>query len=253
MTMTYSKFLLALIEQEKNGTDFICPETDKALLHELLSEINSCAGTDFRYLAELDAFRFPGSGKIITKYITGFTSETVKGYLIPQIVADKVVDCDKQILQLYLHFKSSDEYISKPGCPAPAHIYVRYDNAFRKLKPKRLAKDLVELASHPRDAFYLPFTMRMLASWRIPEMFDLLIHYSSCDELTAHDVGIYDGSDVPFYPPLEFIKRELRFTAIDGLKYFPSPEAVSIIEPFTVSSDKDIRTAAKKTLKALTA
>lgn len=253
MTMTYSKILLASIEREKNGTDYVCPEADKVLLQELFDEINSCTGTNFRTLAELDAFRIPGSGNIITKYIAGFTSETVKGYLIPQIVADKVVDCDKQILQLYRHFKSSDEYISKPGCPAPAHIYVRYDNAFRKLKPKRLAKDLVELASHPRDAFYLPFTMRMLASWRLPEMFDLLIRYSSCDELTAHDVGIYDGSDVPFYPPLEFIKRELRFTAINGLKYFPSPEAVGIIEPFTASADKDIRAAAKKTLKALTA
>lgn len=250
--MEYSKVLLANIEREKNGTDYICPETDKALLHELLNEINSHAGTNFQYLAELDAFNIAGSGKIITKYITGFSSETVRGYLIPQIVADRAADCDTLILQLYLHFKSSDEYISKPECPAPAHIYVRYDNAFRKLKPKRLAKDLVKLAGDPRDAFYLPFTVRMLASWRLPEMYDLLLRYSYSDELTARDVGIYDGSDAPFYPPLEIIKRELKFTAIDGLKYFPSSEAVGIIESFAVSADQDIRAAAKRTLKALT-
>lgn len=250
--MEYSKILLANIEREKNGTDYICPETDKVLLRELLNEINSHAGTNFRYLAELDAFNISGSGKIITKYITGFSSETVKGYLIPQIVADRVADCDKQILQLYMQFKASDAYISKPGCPAPAHIYVRYDNAFRKLKPKRLAKDLVKLAGDPRDAFYLPYTMRMLASWQLPEMYDLLLRYSSSDKLTAHNVGIYDGSDVPFYPPLEFIKRELRFTAIDGLKYYPSSEVIGIIKSFTASADKDIRTAAKRTLKALT-
>ena len=243
--------MLASIEREKNGTDYICPETDKALLHELLNEINSHAGTDFQYLAELDAFNIPGSGQIVARYITGFSSETVRGFLIPQIVADRVTDCDKQILQLYLHFKSSDEYISKPGCPAPAHIYVRYDDAFRKLKPKRLAEDLLKLAGDPRDAFYLPLTMRMLASWRLPEMYDLLIRYSSSDKLTAHDVGIYDGGDVPFYPPLEAIKRELRFTAINGLKYFPTSEAIAVIKSFAASADQDIRTAANKTLEAL--
>ena len=249
--MEYGRILLASIEREKNGTDYICPETDKALLHELLNEINSHAGTDFQYLAELDAFNIPGSGQIVARYITGFSSETVRGFLIPQIVADRVTDCDKQILQLYLHFKSSDEYISKPGCPAPAHIYVRYDDAFRKLKPKRLAEDLLKLAGDPRDAFYLPLTMRMLASWRLPEMYDLLIRYSSSDKLTAHDVGIYDGGDVPFYPPLEAIKRELRFTAINGLKYFPTSEAIAVIKSFAASADQDIRTAANKTLEAL--
>ena len=103
--MTYSKILLASIEREKNGTDYVCPEADKVLLQELFDEINSCAGTNFRTLAELDAFRIPGSGNIITKYIAGFTSETVKGYLIPQIVADKVVDCDKR--RVYLKTRMS--------------------------------------------------------------------------------------------------------------------------------------------------
>lgn len=247
----YSEVLIASIEREKGGIDYIYPKADKKLLHKLLKEINSYTGANFHYLAELDTFNIHGAGSIIAKYITEFSSESVKGFLIPQVVSDKIKDCDKLILQLYMQFRSSDEYIAKPGEPAPAHIYVRYDNAFKTLKPKRLAKELIELAHSPRDAVYLPFTMRMLASWRIPEMKDLLLSYSANDSFSAQDVGIYD-SEQPYFPPLEFMRRELTFTAINGLKYYPSAETMNVITSFAASADKDIRLAAKRTLKVLT-
>jgi len=132
----------------------------------MFGEINCCFGTNFHYLAEIDRFNIHGSGEIMAKYISSFPSETVRGFLIPQIVADRLKDADKLILQLYLHFKNSDEYIAKPEEPSPAHIYVRYDNAFKSLKPKRLQNELLKPAHDPRNAFYLPFTMRMLASWK---------------------------------------------------------------------------------------
>lgn len=246
----YSKVLIACIEREKNGLGYICPKADKELLHKLLDDINRYAGTDYHYLAELAAFNIPGAGSIVAKYITEFSSEGVKGYLIPQMVSDKIKDCDTLVFQLYMQFRSSDEYIAKPGEPAPAHIYVRYDNAFRRLKPKRLAKDLMQLAHSPRDAFYLPFTMRMLASWKIPEMKDLLLSYCAKDSFSAHDVGIYDDKQ-QYFPPLEFMKRELTFTAIHGLKYYPSEEVKHVITPLTASADKDIEAAAKRTLTVL--
>lgn len=247
----YSKVLIASIEREKKGLDYIYPKADKELLHKLLDEINRYAGTDYHYLAELDAFNIPGAGSIVAKYITGFSSEGVKGYLIPQMVSDKIKDCDTLVLQLYMQFKSSDKYISKPGEPAPAHIYIRYDDAFRKLKPKRLTKDLMELAHSPRDAFYLPFTMRMLASWMMPEMKDLLLSYCAKDSFSAYDVGIHDDEQ-QYFPSLEFMKRELTFTAIYGLKYYPSEEVRDIIASLANSADKDIKLAAKRTLIALT-
>ena len=49
----YSKVLIACIEREKNGLDYICPKADKELLHKLLDDINRYAGTDYHYLAEL--------------------------------------------------------------------------------------------------------------------------------------------------------------------------------------------------------
>lgn len=247
----YSKVVIDSIEREKRGIDYIYPKADKELLHQLLEDINSYAGTNFQYLAELDAFNIHGVGSIVAKYITEFSSEGVKGYLIPQVVSDKTKDCDKLILQLYMHFRSSDEYIAKPGEPAPAHIYVRYDNAFRTLKPKRLAKELIGLAHSPRDAYYLPFTMRMLASWRMSEMKDILLSYSTDDSFSARDVGIYDDGQ-PYFPSLESMRRELTFTAINGLKYYPSAETVNVITSFATNADKDIQSAAKRILKALT-
>lgn len=248
---SYSNVLINSIEREKKGIDYICTKADKELLHKLLVEINNYAGTDYHYLAELNAFNIAGAGSIVAKYITEFSSEGVKGYLISQMVSDKIKDCDKLIYQLYMQFRLSDQYIAKPGEPAPAYIYVRYDNAFRVLKPKRLAKDLIKLAYSPRDAFYLPFTMRMLASWKMPEMEDLLLSYAADDSFSAQDVGIY-SSEQPYAPSFEFMKRELTFTAINGLKYYPSAEVIGVITSLTASSDKNIKLAAKRTLIAMT-
>lgn len=93
--LKYSASLLDSIEKEKAGIDYRCPEGDKKLLSDLLFEINHYAGTDLHYLAELDAFRIPGAGRIVTEYIGRFSSESVKGYLIPALVSDKVQGCDK--------------------------------------------------------------------------------------------------------------------------------------------------------------
>ena len=220
-------------------------------MHELFSEINQYTGRNIQYLAEIDALDICGAGKIYAKYITKFSSESVKGYLIPQIVADRVKDSDRLLLQLYRGFKQSEEYIAKPGESSPAHIYVRYDNAFKRLKPRRLANDLMEFAYNPRDAFYLPFTMRMLSSWKIEEMRDLLIRYACGNDLNIFGTERGNTDDTKSCPPIEFMKRELKFTAIDGLKYFPSPEVVALIKSFIDSDDKDIQTAAKQTLKTL--
>ena len=225
--LNYSKVLIDSIEREQKGLDYICPKADRELLHKLLDEINIYTGTNYHYLAELDAFNISGAGSIVAKYITEFSSEGIKGYLIPQMVSDKIKDCDKLVFQLYMHFRLSEEYIAKPGEPAPAHIYVRYDNAFKNLKPK------------------------MLASWKLPEMKNLLLSYAANDSISAQDVGIHDGEQV-FFPSVESIKRELTFTAINGLKYYPSAEVTDVITSLTSSSDKDIKLAAKRSLMALT-
>lgn len=242
--------LLDNIEREKAQIDYYCANEDREILCALFEEISKYAGVTIRYLAEIDAFRINGAGRIIAQYITKFSSETVKAYLIPQLVSEKIEDCDSLLLQLYLKFKSSKEYISKPGIPAPAHIYVRFDNGFRTLKPKRLTGELTKLTYNPRDVFYLPFTTKMLASWKIPELEELLILYSSDSNIAAKDVGLPEDENA-YLPPLSFIKRELRFIAIDGLKYYPSNSTSVLIRQYTADDDPDIRDAAKRTLRTI--
>lgn len=248
--MIYNKVLLESIINEKEGTDYAYTNADRKILEQLLADINEFALTDFHYLAELDTFNIPQTGPIIARYIKKFKSESVRGYLVPQMVSDHIKDCDKLVLELYLHFKESEEYISEPNNPSPAHIYVRYDNALKQLKPKRLKDDLVKLAYNARDAFYLPFTMRMLASWKIPEIKEILFNYLESSNITAESVGI-EESEKKIYPSLEFIKRELKFTALAGLKYYPTKEVVETILQYVDDVDEDLRIVAKKTLKVL--
>lgn len=237
------------IKREIARTDFVFNDKDNEVAQEMIREINAL-GYDFHYLAEIESYKIPGSGNIILKYINKFSEEATRAYMIAQMVSDRIQDCGKVVLQLYLHFKSSSAYISKPGTPSPAHIYVRYDNAFNALKPKKLKDELLRLAFNPRDAFYLPLTMRMLASWRLPALKNLLISYLNDSTVTAQSVGIYEGDGI-FYPSLESIKHELKFTAIDGLKYYPSTETISFIEQLTADSDLNIKMAAKKTLEKI--
>lgn len=248
--MIKDKVLLELsIQREKTRTDFIFNDADNATARRMILEINAL-GYNFNYIAEIVFYKIPGSGQIVLKYVSKFTHEATRAYLISKMVSDDIQDCEKVVLDLYLHFKSSSTYISEPGAPAPAHIYVCYDNAFKSLKPKKIKNDLTKLALNPRDAFYLPFTMRMLASWKSQEMRQILMSYIDTDWITAEDVGICnDGKE--YYPPLEFIRRELKFTAIEGLKYYPSQETTDVITSLLGSGDKDIEAAVKKILKYL--
>lgn len=54
--MRYSKILVDNINNEKARIDYIYSSTDKAILNELIRDINEFLSTDFHYLAELDAF-----------------------------------------------------------------------------------------------------------------------------------------------------------------------------------------------------
>lgn len=246
--MNNNAMLNKSITCEQKGTDYFYPAEDRELLCIMFDEINQKTGSDIHYLAEIDSLIIPRSGEIVNKYITKFSSESVKGYLIQQMVADRIMDCDDLILQLYLQFKRSKEYVAEPGQPSPAHIYVRYDNAFNVLKSRRIEKELIDVVRNPRDAFYLPLTVCMLASWKKPEMLDVLIRYLSEKDFIELDV---ENCGTQTYPPKEFMVRELRFSAINGLKYYPSQETKILLEPFAVDENKDIQSAAKRTLKAI--
>ena len=125
----YNKVLRDSIKDEKKGLDYNYTSKDKIIFKKMLDEIYDLTHRRFRYLAELDFYDIPNSGPIMAKYIRFFESEDMKGYLIPQLVADKVVDCDLLVLELYNHFRTTEKDIIKSGRVSSPHIYARYDNA----------------------------------------------------------------------------------------------------------------------------
>lgn len=217
------------------------------ILGRMFEEINRKLGTDIHYLAQVDNMNPHASGEIMREYIELFESEYVRAYLIPQLVYDKVKNCADTVIGMYMHFKASDYYIAKAGKPMPAAICVRYDNAFRQLKPKKMHNRLLELAHCPVDVFYLPFTMRMLASWKSEEMESILISYLKPVSLTAAEFGL--ESDERGKLRFEKICRELIFTALGGLKYYPSAKNMDLLRNYTAQDDADIRAAAKKSIE----
>ena len=247
MRMVFNRlFWEESIEKEKNQTSYIYGDEDRIILSEMLAEINALRGYRFRYLAELDAYDVPGSGPIIASYLSQFNSHDVKAFLIPQIVSDKVKNSGRLILDAYQSFRQSEQYIPQLDKPFPAHVYVRYDNAFRKLKPKSIKNELIELAYCPIDFYYLPFTMRMLSSWKISEIEQVLFQYADPSRYSPQMFG-WDAEN-EFHKRYLGLIREMLFTAITGLKYYPSSHSKEVLNSFSISPDKDIQLAAKKSL-----
>ncbi len=239
--------LQASIEREKNGIGYIYSEQDRNILKLMLNELNLALNSNFQYLAELALQNLVGAGKIFVKWIEKFSSHTIKSILLQQIIIDKVKDSDFLALRLYNDFKNSNEYIAQKETTAPAHIYIRYDNAFSKLKSQRIQNELLNLMKFPRDAFYLPFTFRMLLSKKLPELEHILISYLDEKNLTCDLLGV-DNSD-GYYPPITFIQRELKFSCIYGLRFYPSQNTLKILGDFLNTNDTDIKEATRKTIK----
>lgn len=242
----YSKVLLDSIDREKAGLDYICSEQDRTILDKMFTEINTTLNTNFHYIAEIDSFNIPGAGRIMAQYIFKFSSESIRAYLTPQIVSDKVSGVDALVIDLYRKFKSSREYISPPNEPAPAHIYSRYDTAISALKPKKLKMDLLDIVNTPRDVFYLPLTAQMMASWKLKEFEDLLFHCIRDDDLSVKDVGLPEDNRT-YYPSFEVIKRQLKFIVVNSLKYYSTRDVLDSL-CMIPDNDPDLNMCVKKAI-----
>ena len=239
--MMNNMVLAELIEKEKAGIGYVVPDEDRAVFDAMLDELNKATGLNIKYLAQIDSYTIPGSGEVFDKYIDRINSESVRAFLLPNMCADSVPDKDNRILDLYLHFKNSDEYTSLPGVPNPAHIYVRYDNMLCKSRSKKFARKMTELVKNPRDVFYLPFTTRKIASWKFPEVKDVLLSYLKEDSITEENFGLTESAEF-----FEWAKKQITIDVILDLKYYPEADVLSVIESFVNSGDKGILAAAKK-------
>lgn len=247
----YEEILLKLsIEEEKAGKAYTCSEEDNELIESLIKDINNFAGTDFHYLMELFYHTIDGVGEIVARYMKLLKSETVKAYLLFQIVHSKLKDKDRIIYDLYVNFKKSDEYTDTKTQPTSAFIFVQYDNAFKKLKPKKLKSELVELAKCPRDVLNLPLTMRMISTWGISEMDKLFLRYFDDASITSDLLGVVVQSEED-ERRFQLMKNELLYTAMNVLACYPSEANRQTIKKYTYDSNMNISSAAKKQLRKI--
>ena len=239
--------LFDAIEEEKKGIRFAYSTQDRALFNEMAREVNETVGTNFHYIAEFQFYVIPGAGSIIAKYINQFQSLIIRCDLMHHLVSDRVENCADIVYEQYLAFENSDFYNRQ--CSSRSYVAIVLDNAFRKLKPKKLKKQLIVAVQNPMNACLLPFTMRMLASWKIPEMDALCQDYLQYPVFSERDFVFEE--DVPFEKRSAFVQyenKQLFFTAMECLKYFPNSENMARIEKYEKAQDKDVAAAARKNL-----
>ncbi len=203
---------------------------DSLILNKLCSEINASLNENIHYLFELDEYYFPSAAEIILKYINLFETEEIKSYLIRQIANSKMNKYSKIILELYKHYQTSQEYLST-DYDVIFTIGCNYDYAFKKLKPKNIKYDLLNLTSNPRDAFNLSNTVKMMSSWEIPEMENVLKTYLHAKNFNNSDFCIFsndkDSNDI-----VDFMKNSLIYLGLYGLRYYPSKENLKIVKNY---------------------
>ena len=170
--------------------------------------------------------------------------------MLHHLVNDHISEAAEIVLNLYLGFRNSNRFVSKSGAPAPPSITTNYDNAFWRLKPKRLKQQLFDIISDPRDAYYLPLTVGMLASWKVDGLDTLLLSYLSDKGITREELDLIDTSQMD-YSSYEDVSRELIFTALSGLKHYNSSRVVTAIQKYANHRDEDIRKCALKSLDYL--
>ena len=210
---------------------------DRKILNMLLDEINALHGTSFCTLAELASLRIPGAGKIVAKYISQFSSETLKMQLLDHMVSDKIENYGKILLQLYSDYKLKT--VSMPQYRPDMETF--YDNAFWRLQSKRIKNELAALLNNATDAYALPLTIRKVASWKMHGLRDSLIEY-----LELQDSAM--GKELQKYDNFDFMCRQLRFSGLSCLKYYPSDEVIELLRKYSENDDTDVRHCAKKSL-----
>lgn len=216
------------------------PIEDLKILNLLLDEINDLYDTSFCTYAELASLKIPGAGKIVAKYISQLSSESLKMELLHHMVTDKIENCGKILLQLYADYKL------KVAAMPQYHpcMETAYDNAFWRLRSKRIKNELAVLISNPIDAFALPLTTQMVASWKMSILKDRFIAY-----VEIQNSPIAEG--LKKFGNYDFFCRELRFSALNALKYYPSEEVIELLKRYAENNNADVRECASSSLAYL--
>lgn len=221
--------------------------SDQAIMNEMIREINlSCdSSVKLRGFSDVSDLYVRGAGEIVAGYVNRFTSHIVRTALLFHLVGDRkyscsrIENCESMIWNLYIQYKNSPCYINNS-------VQMDFDEAFVKMKSKKIMDEMLSLAQSPLDFCWLPRTMLMLARWKIPSVGELLEYYVDHPEVIQEQLRNSDISGR--YSDEESIQKLLsrwngqgRYTAIIGLKYFPSQRVVTKLKLLEAQIDAQLK------------
>lgn len=175
-----------------------------------------------------------------------------EGGLIPKY---KNENCDMDFffdifMQSYEQFKNSEDYLLPSDEKKYWHmcgIVGRYGNVFAGMKRRENLVKLIPLLANPRDAFNLSFAVKKIAQTGIPEMEPLLRRYTDSEKITDEELGLDKITGELRIG--DFIRKELKMMAIDGLKYYQTKESIDKLSELRNDEDFYVREAANRSLE----
>ncbi|MBE6617252.1 MAG: hypothetical protein E7627_04850 [Ruminococcaceae bacterium] len=251
--MNFMKAFDDRIERELESQEDYFEGNDKQLFYEMLAELDSNRSYKMRTFTELHSAVCPsGAGHIIVKYINRFENELAKSRLILRLYTDKVPNRDRIIMDLYHKYRESKYYLHADKGGIQMCICMDYDNAFYKMKSKKLLPELIEISKSIAETRRLSVTYGMIMKkWAPPEMEEIMVGHLLNRTPSKLEMGFADGpeTDKRFY----FDLTQSRFCQIRTLSYFPSERNHDLILTYADHEDKDLSKYAKKTAEIMAA
>lgn len=255
MSSQYGSIIDTLIEFEMSGKGYINNDYEKAVLNELLQEINDHTDTNYRYFSELYMSNQAGIGEIVMKHIRDFPNISTRVRLFKFITSDKITGSFEYVLDEYRGFQNSNRYIVFDVFPNSG-LCEFFDEALKQTVTKKTAHELYRVISSPMDAFYLPQTVQKLSSYKIPEMEAFLWGLLKEEYPEMRDLFRIED-ELKYTRDLEVVKEGLKRIAVLSLRYYPSKEVYNEVHSLCNRTNADrygydeVKHAAKKTLRYL--
>ena len=74
----------------------------------------------------------------------------------------------------------------------------------------------------------------------------MLLRYLNSDDITDAELGIKDGAE--YYFSGRFIRKNLKLSAMVGIKYYPSDKNIELLKKYENDEDIFIRDRARKSI-----
>lgn len=241
--------MIALIKDHEAKLDIEKPvllPADDVLIHDMVREINAAVKGRFRGYSDIVDQYIQDAGEIVLKYIFQLEEHMTRASLLHHLVGNKtyaikpVEHVPEVVWQLYEAFRDSEEYVVWG-------IQQYYDDAFVRLRSKALAERLIASIKNPLEFSALPRTVKMLATWKNPELEPVLLdvlEHSGKMEAYLKTQAVQER----FAFDHQQIQRECRrwnttsvLKAVVGIQHYPSERAILLLRQYEAGKQAEMQ------------